>query len=242
MYRELDASRITETARQLELRISERFPESGLSRVSADVSAIARECEGRLERLRQPHWPIRIAVTSAAVFLAAIAIGAALTIRVQFTTTGLSDLVQGLEAAINDIVFLGLAFYFLLSIESRVKRRTALEGLSELRSIAHIIDMHQLTKDPSHVLDPSATTPASPRRTMTRLELARYLDYCSELLALTSKLGALYLQSFSDPEVLDSVNGIQALVVGLSSKIWQKIMILDQIAVASSGAPASDRC
>lgn len=30
----------------------------------------------------------------------------------------------------------------------------ALRGLNELRSIAHIIDIHQLTKDPSHLIEP----------------------------------------------------------------------------------------
>jgi hypothetical protein len=92
--------------------------------------------------------------------------------------------------------------------------------------------MHQLTKDPEYVIGAAAPTPSSPDRTMTRLELARYLDYCSELLAITNKLAALYVQSLNDPVVLDSANGIQALTVGLSGKIWQKIMILDTI-----GAP-----
>jgi hypothetical protein len=110
-----------------------------------------------------------------------------------------------------------------------LKRRIALLGLNELRSIAHIIDMHQLTKDPDHMIEPRAPTASSPSRTMTRIELARYLDYCSELLAITSKLAALHLQSSNESVVLDSVNGIQALTVGLSGKIWQKIMILDQI-------------
>ena len=65
---------------------------------------------------------------------------------------------------------------------------------------------------------------------MSRVEMAQYLDYCSELLAVTSKLAALHIQAFSDPVVGDSVNGIQALTLGLSSKIWQKIMILDLVA------------
>jgi hypothetical protein len=233
MYRELDATRVTETARRLNQRITERFPGSGLSHVSADLCALAQESEDRFDRLRHPHWPIRIIVGTTVVLLLAVAAAAVLSmIQVQSAASNLSDLVQGLEAAINDVIFLGLAIFFLSTVESRVKRRIALRGLSELRSIAHIIDMHQLTKDPDHIVQPGTQTPASPRRTMSRLELARYLDYCSELLAITSKLAALYLQSFSESVVLDSVNGIQALTVGLSGKIWQKIMILDQIAAS----------
>lgn len=62
---------------------------------------------------------------------------------------------------------------------------------------------------------------------MTRFELARYLDYCSELLSLTSKLAVLYVQRLDDPAVLAAVNDVQALTGGLANKIWQKIVILD---------------
>ncbi len=185
-------------------------------------------------------------VASAVVPLLAVAVSATLSVRVQFNSTGVSDLAQGLEAAINDVIFLVLAIYFLGTVESRLKRRIALRGLSELRSIAHVIDMHQLAKDPDYLIEPGTATPSSPRRTMTRLELARYLAYCSEQLALTSKLAALHVQSFSESIVLDSVNGIQALTVGLSGKIWQKIMILDLInpppaAIGIEPGPADGR-
>jgi hypothetical protein len=149
---------------------------------------------------------------------------------------GIASLLQAIEAAVNDVVFLAIAVYFLFTVEGRLKRREALSGLHQLRSIAHIVDMHQLTKDPEYVIQPPAdgattttaiTTASSPRRTMTRFELSRYLDYCSELLSLTSKLAALHAQILRDPVVLAAVNDVEALATGLSSKIWQKIMILD---------------
>ena len=62
---------------------------------------------------------------------------------------------------------------------------------------------------------------------MTRFELGRYLDYCSELLSLVSKIAALYVQRFDDEVVLGAVNEVETLTNGLSRKIWQKIMILD---------------
>ncbi len=71
------------------------------------------------------------------------------------TVSGLSDFVQGVEAGINDLVFLGIAIYFLASIEGRLKRRTALRRIHQLRSIAHIVDMHQLTKDPEYLTAPA---------------------------------------------------------------------------------------
>jgi hypothetical protein len=227
MFHELDAGRITVTAREIGRRIAERFPGSGLSDVSAGLCELAEATARRAEDLRRPDWRIRAGVAAAVVVIVTIGVLAGFTVRVPGGTMTLSELAQGLEAAVSDVVFLAIALFFLLSLETRSKRRLALRGLTDLRSIAHVIDMHQLTKDPEIEWRLSA---GDADRTMTRVELARYLDYCSELLSITSKLAALHLQAFSDPIVLDSVNGIQALTLGLSGKIWQKIMILDLIA------------
>jgi len=64
---------------------------------------------------------------------------------------------------------------------------------------------------------------------MTRFELSRYLDYCTDLLSLTSKVAALYVQDLQDPVVLNAVNDVENLTTGLARKIWQKIMILDSL-------------
>jgi hypothetical protein len=141
---------------------------------------------------------------------------------------------QTVESAAQDLIFLALALYFLLTIEGRINRRTSLRALHRLRSIVHIVDMHQLTKDPEQVLSRGMSTASSPVRRLSRFELARYLDYCSELLSLSSKLAALHVQYVNDPVVLSAVNDIEALAASLSSKIWQKIMILDTAALTAS--------
>jgi hypothetical protein len=231
-YRELTSQQIVTTAERLSGRISERFPASGLSRVSAELLAVARESEARLDFLGRPYWPIRIGVGLALVVLAILIISSVVFLPAPVARVGgIAELLQAVDAAVNDVIFLCIGVFFLLRIEDRFKRRAALRALHELRSIAHIVDMHQLTKDPEHVLSPEMQqTASSPKRTMTRFELARYLDYCSELLSLTSKLAALHLQKVNDPVVLDAVNDIQTLAIGLSGKIWQKIMILDAVA------------
>ena len=96
--------------------------------------------------------------------------------------------------------------------------------------MAHIIDMHQLTKDPERVMNPAvrSDTPSSPARVLNPFQLSRYLDYSSEMLALLSKSAALYVQDFDDPVTISAVNEIENLTSGLSRKIWQKIMILDR--------------
>jgi hypothetical protein len=101
------------------------------------------------------------------------------------------------------------------------------QGLHDLRSVIHVIDMHQLTKDPV-TLDPSySPTEHSPERTLGAVEMSRYLDYCSELLAMTGKLAALYAQAVPDEGVAAAVNDIELLGASLSRKIWQKITLIE---------------
>jgi hypothetical protein len=126
------------------------------------------------------------------------------------------------------IVLAGAAVLFLVTVEGRVRRNRALRFIRELRAVAHIVDMHQLTKDPGILMAEGQRTPSSPRRTMNRYELSRYLDYCSEMLSLNSKLAALYAQNFDDPVVLAAVDEVETLCTSLSGKIWQKMVILNQ--------------
>ena len=225
MYHALDPAQISTTAGEIGRRIGEQFPGSGLSAVSTTLCGVAEASMDRAARLARPDWRIRVPVAVAVTTMVAIAVFAVVRIRVNAGAGSWAELAQGLEASVSNIVFFGVAIFFLLSLESRAKRRIALRGLNELRSIAHVIDMHQLAKDPPTMRRPDSMREA----TMSQIEMAQYLDYCSELLAVTSKLAALHIQAFSDPVVADSVNGIQALTLGLSGKIWQKIMILDLV-------------
>ena len=228
-YRQLDEAQIRATIERLQARIRERFPDSGLSQLAAELQAIAGEIAESVAYLQRPHWPIRIAVGTLIVGLIAVIVGAAVTFRVPAQVEGWAQLVQVIESAVNDVVFIGVAIYFLLTVEGRLKRKRALESLHELRSVVHIVDMHQLTKDPERLVSQQENTASSPERTMTAGELGRYLDYCSELLSLASKLAALFMQQLNDPVVLAAVNEIEALTSGLSSKIWQKITMLGRI-------------
>jgi hypothetical protein len=145
----------------------------------------------------------------------------------------LPSLLQVLESVMNDVFLIGASIFFLVTVEARIKRRRALTALRELRALAHIVDMHQLTKDPDRFLGEGANTASSPLRRMTRFELGRYLDYCSEMLSLISKIAALYVQTFHDPVVLAAVDEVETLTTGLSRKIWQKIMVLERVGSAA---------
>ncbi len=138
----------------------------------------------------------------------------------------LVEFVQLLESGINDVVLVGAAIFFLVTLENRIKRHRALAAIHEMRAIAHVIDMHQLTKDPEWVLGRGQETGVLPARTMSAFELSRYLDYCSEMLSLTGKVAVLYIQHFDDDVALAGVNEVENLTNGLSRKIWQKLMVL----------------
>lgn len=227
-YSKLSEAEIIETLARLSARVAERFPGSGLSRVTDELLTFAHEASDTAEYLQRPNWPLRAGVAFAIAIMAAVLVAAATAIRVSHNVAGLAELAQGLEAAVNDIIFLGLAIYFLLTIEGRMKRRRALGALHRLRTVVHIVDMHQLTKDPERLMLPQPDTASSPERQMSAPELGRYLDYCSELVSLASKIAALLVERFNDPVVLSAVNDIETLATGLSGKVWQKITLLER--------------
>ena len=227
-FSELRADRIIETVERLQQRIAERFPGSGLSRVAIDLRRVAGETARAAPVLRRPIWALRVSAVVGVAALVGTAMWLAVAIvRVSTEVGNASEALQGIDAALNVVIVLSLAVFFLVSLETRVKRRRVLRSLHRLRSIVHIVDMHQLTKDPSPRDTPRVDTASSPQRVLSRYQLSRYLDYCSEMLSLSAKLAALHVQYVNDPVVLDAVNDIETLAASLSNKIWQKIMILD---------------
>jgi hypothetical protein len=232
-YRQLDDALILATLTRLRDRIAERFPESGLARVANELLALARETTGLVAYLRRPLWPVRCAVALVIVVLALVVYAVARSVNLPTGVDGLAIFAQATESAINDVLFLGAAIFFLGTLENRLKRRKALGALHQLRSVAHVIDMHQLMKDPERLASTQPTTPSSPARALTASQLGRYLDYCSELLSVVSKIAALHVQYFNDPVTLAAVNEIESLTSGLSAKVWQKITLLDRSALAA---------
>lgn len=239
-YRQLDEVQILGTLTRLRDRINERFPASGLGRVAGEVLAIGSETTAFVAYVRRPNWPLRIGAALTIAAMAIVLVVSVTSLRLSTGISGVADLIQATDAAISTLAFLGATVFFLITLENRLKRRRALATLHQLRSVAHIVDMHQLTKDPEQLSAARPDTASSPARALTPFELGRYLDYCSELLAVISKLAALHVQHFNDPVALAAVNDIESLTTGLSNKMWQKITLLDSFR-AHAGATTASR-
>ena len=238
-YRRLDAAQIVSTIGSLRGRIEGRFPGAGLGKVCGELLDIGEEAPEFIFSLRRPIYPIRVV----SWFLIGLIVLFGLAPFAVFmspetwtggwldTFGGLGGMIEAIEATLNELVLLGVAVLFLATGEGRIKRHRSLQALRELRSIAHVVDMHQLTKDPKNLLIDLGAGPDEGLEAMSSADLAHYLDYCSEVLSLTSKIAALYLEGFDDHVVIGAVNEIEELAAGLSRKIWQKIMILDRVAL-----------
>jgi hypothetical protein len=227
-YRLLDPQKIIETVEALHGRIEERFPGSGLGKVVAELLSVAREAVAQTKWIQEPNLPLRAIAAVLSLAIVALVITLLVHIR-QFQFDDFVNAVQGVDSSIGSVVFIGAAIIFFVSCENRIKRSRALKAIHVLRALAHIVDMHQLTKDPESFFAQKQGGRTSRKREMTPFELTRYLDYCSDAMALISKIAALYGQGFQDPILLDAVDDVEDLTAGFSRKIWQKITILENL-------------
>ncbi len=234
MYRQLDAGKLLETIDRLVARIEQRFPEAGLTRVARELRGVAAESAARAVDIRRPIIWLRACIGLLIAGALALLLFGIHQIRIR-TVADFEplELIQAAESAIGSLVFAGAGIFFLVTLETRVKRRRALYALHELHAMAHIIDMHQLSKDPELLLF-EGSDPGQRRHVLTLPDLGRYLDYCSEMLSHIAKVAALYVQGFPDGEALSAVDDLEDLTTGLSRKIWQKITILEQVAVRAA--------
>jgi hypothetical protein len=231
-FLKLDAVALIAAINHLHERIKARFPQASLGNIAKTVGETAEKAKARSAQIRRPNpfvrlsvWLLLLGIVAGLGYIAThLDYGSA-----EKEVRGASAFIQFLDAALETVALLGGGAIFLVTLESRLKRRKLIAAVHELRSLAHIIDMHQLTKCPDHYTKEWRKTSASAPLKYDIYEVQRYLDYCSELLAMVSKVAMLYLEDQTDPVVLDSVDQIEDLTSSLSRKIWQKLSILAEL-------------
>ncbi|MEL4357467.1 MULTISPECIES: hypothetical protein [unclassified Luteococcus] len=215
-FQRLEHARVRRSTAELQARIRSRFPNRTLWEVCGELVALVDEVAGQdgqsQRRVRLARVLSRLAVLLVVVFLAGT-IGLAALDVLRGGTFQAIDFLPLLETMINNLVFGGLAVLFLLAVPERMERARILRILHRLRSLAHVIDMHQLTKIPE-------------RHELGAADLKIYLEQCSEMLSLVGKTGALFAEDTTDGDVLDAVEGIEALTSDMARKVWQKIAII----------------
>ncbi|MGL5096748.1 MAG: hypothetical protein ACRDD1_14230, partial [Planctomycetia bacterium] len=227
-YRLLRPEKIIETQEMLFQRIEARFPGSGLAKLAGEVLGVAQRAMVRAEQIHRPNLLLRLGIALVVAVAAGYGCLAATTLKLRGAELrDVGALMQFADSSLGTLVFLGAALFFLFSLEQRWKREAALAALHELRALAHVVDMHQMTKDPERLFargplvfidkNPTARTP---------FELNRYLSYCNEILAILSKIAALYVQKFPDAPTVSAVDQVEDLCSGLSNRICQKILVL----------------
>ena len=218
-------------------RIDYRLPDRALGRTARDLRAVAGHAITQSADIQKPYLGMRIANCGLLIGMGVVVIKFAIGITAFYKNDAdIWSVLEGIEAAISTLVYLGLAFAFLFTVEVRMKRRRVLAAMQELRALAHVLDMHQFSKDPERLIHREllASEPGvdADGAALSPFLTGRYLDYCSELLSLTGKVAALYARNVQDSVVLDAVNEIEGLTNGFARKIWQKIMILDSVVAA----------
>jgi hypothetical protein len=222
----LIAQEIRKTIERLHLRMKDRFPESNLANICKELHEISKETDQTVQWIAKPNYWLRFGTYGFILVVVLVLVQSLSQLDVRADGLNLAEFVQMVGSALDSLVLIGAGIVFLVTLENRRKRNRVIHAVNRLRCIAHIVDMHQLTKDPDSIAERGLATAHSPQRALTQYELARYLDYCTEMLSLVSKTAFLYVQDYHDPVATEAVNDLEALTNGLSSKMWQKIMIL----------------
>ncbi|MFM7117640.1 MAG: hypothetical protein ACKO0N_13475, partial [Planctomycetota bacterium] len=114
---------VEQTIAQLQERIDERFPNSGLGKICAALRGIAKDAERKAAWLGRPlYWLRIVALLLIAVILAGL-VGQFLLFKwTADESIDWTEAIQGMEAAVNEIFLIAAGIFFMLTLESRYKR------------------------------------------------------------------------------------------------------------------------
>lgn len=177
--------------------MEEEFPSSGLAAVANEVAAVSEGSVDRFHQIQKPRIMMRLMV--GILVLCAISGPFLFSVLVNFSeeVTNLGDFLEATDAGLHMILLLAEGIVFLVGMKNRTRRHQALEALAEYRSLADLVELHQINKAPGLDLKEA---PENDIRTVRTVEaLASYLDFSGVLLSIIGKLSAYYAQHPSIP-------------------------------------------
>ncbi len=121
---------IIETVETLSRRIKERFPDSGLSDLCDQLAGIANDATRQAAFISRPIVSLRASVGLLIGLIVLGLIATLVALGVPEEKLDFLSFVQVLEAGINDVVLIAIAIFFLVSLERRIKRLSALKAMN----------------------------------------------------------------------------------------------------------------
>jgi hypothetical protein len=212
----LDPAKIVETAENLAHRVGESLPGSTLASLAIELAAIARKTDERARQARRPIYAIRVgsllSISSTLVGLWYLA--GHIHTRWEFGT--ITEVFEATDAGFNLLVLLGGVLWFFLTIESRIKRKKALNSIEELREFIHVIDVTQLYYTP----DLYKADPASSHSSLN-LDYT-YLLFCTQMLGVINNLAPLYSRGAAGDSIFRAVSDVETLANAITAKLLSK--------------------
>ncbi|QDO89238.1 hypothetical protein FNH13_13620 [Ornithinimicrobium ciconiae] len=229
--RHLSSEQVRATVLDLQGRIAARFPQHRLTVVATDLVDLVDQVDLKTQdtHRRVVHTTLVARILAAVALLVAITLVVlALQLVMSHPLDQLNTWIPLIDSTIDTIVFIGIAVLFLWAFPERRERKGLLALLHQLRSLAHVLDMHQLTKEPGRLRTGYVPTELSLASDLTRDEMFDYLSYCTELLSLIAKTAALCAERSSDGTILDTVSDVETLTREISVRVYQKVTLLGQ--------------
>ena len=220
----IDHARLLKLVNTQVRQIEKRFPNRGITTVAKELRETTIKAPATCAEILKPNRWIRAGVfLLGALMLAVLGYGIS---QLDFRMTDAWSIIEGIDAGISTAVYLGVTMVFLVSLEIRQRRQQMVKALLELRALAHVIDMHQMTKDPESLIFSEEEMDEEDQSGLTPFLLERYLDYAADLLSIIGKVAAWYAQEINDPKVLVAITELEQLTGDMNRKIWQKIQII----------------
>jgi hypothetical protein len=225
----LDPNKIYKNISALEQRVLARFEGRNIAKRAKKLTELSAKAVVRSQQLAKPNYFLRlISILSLTLFIAAIA---ALLLEassaINFASNvDLSELLQGAQAGIELVVFLGIVVLFIWSIETRIRRKALLTEIEYLQNFLHLINVGQLDKEPVRLDKGFKKEKNSPDISLDYFSMERYLSHSQKLAHYAAEVGRVYANTLVDAEVDNAAEELRRFAFDIARTCLEKMNIL----------------